>query len=91
VAARGAGAAGNRAVQLPEKLEFVFNLKTAKALGIQIPPGGDGDCRRGDRIKPGGIVCRPCRPGSKTDIFRAAQPAERTRRLNRPALLACAI
>jgi len=39
VPARGAGAAGNRAVQLPEKLEFVLNLKTAKALGIQIPPG----------------------------------------------------
>jgi putative tryptophan/tyrosine transport system substrate-binding protein len=26
-------------VQLPEKFEFVLNLKTAKTLGIQIPPG----------------------------------------------------
>ena len=39
MAARGAGAAGKRAVQLPVKLEFVLNLKTAKTLGIQIPPG----------------------------------------------------
>ena len=38
-------------VQLPEKFEFVLNLKTAKALGIQIPPGVQAIADDGDRIK----------------------------------------
>jgi putative ABC transport system substrate-binding protein len=30
---------GDLPVQLPDKFQFVINLKTAKALDIQIPPG----------------------------------------------------
>jgi len=30
---------GDLPVQLPDKFQFVINLKTAKALNIQIPPG----------------------------------------------------
>ena len=30
---------GDLPVQLPDKFEFVINLKTAKVLNIQIPPG----------------------------------------------------
>jgi putative ABC transport system substrate-binding protein len=30
---------GDLPVQLPDNFEFMINLKTAKALNIQIPPG----------------------------------------------------
>jgi hypothetical protein len=57
----GLGMLGTASCGLPTKFEMILNLRTAKALGLAVPPSISAARRRGDRISAGYVGLCPKR------------------------------